>query len=211
MGNSTDEGCGCASEGAEDVIRWWRGLPSHPAEARFLRRCDCIAEASSSPLVRSLYALLPAFTVSDAAALAVVLAQVDEDDPETRFICKLGLPAERPAFSEFHFERLRASRSVDELARRTRRAIVVLGRRVHLRSLVECFLDWLAAQRPFSSSDSRLRSYPYRWMEEYRAQRSDPGHRRYSPGPATVEASTMEAYDEESNRDFPARAGRERM
>ena len=162
------EDCGCEDADLEYISRWWIALSFQPEERAFLRACDTPEEAAASPLAADLTVRLRRDDPLGVAALAALLAQVEEDDHETRFICKLGLPASRPAFSEFHFRRLKNCRTLGELYVRLKRALVLLGRKAHVESFAECFIEWLDAHHSESeeSSEHRQRIYS-KWEREY--------------------------------------------
>lgn len=152
------------------ILEWWQGLQKRPGEKAKLRACRHLNEATST-CATELQHRLPGHDAGAVMALATLLAQVDENEEETKFICRLGFPSTRPAFSELHFSRLRHSKTLDELLPRLRRAILLLGRSVQVASLAECVLTWSDVHLPhFNAKPDQAARLAEKWQREYRPQ-----------------------------------------
>ena len=150
------------------VHRWWRALALFPEEQTALRKCKSPYEASSLKSAHALHEILSGHDSLGVAALAALLAQIEIDDPETRFLCKLSAAVTKPAFSEFHFDGLSNCKTLEEIFVRLRQAIILLDRRVHVESLSECFLDWVDAHHPvFNGKPERAELLTTRWRSEW--------------------------------------------
>ncbi len=151
------------------ITDWWQELDRHPIEKQFLRSCRAPEQAYASEAAHQLHKRLPAHDRMSVYTLAALLANVDENDPETRFICKLAARIGRPAYSELHFTRLKACKSLHELFYRFRRAILLLKRSVQIESLAECTLHWADAHHPVRDTKPDIGELLERmWEREFR-------------------------------------------
>lgn len=137
-----------------DAIRgWWRSLEEARKDRARLRRCDSPMQvmilSGFHRLLNSMDAW-PQYQVPALAAVAGLLSHVQEDvthskDTPLPFGRQLGLPKDEegnPSVSELRFYQIQKSRDLDELYRRLRRAVWLLGRRANILSLADCVLQW---------------------------------------------------------------------
>jgi len=177
-----EAGCGCGSSSKDEielahsdictVTEWWTALQHEQPQKEFLRRCRRIDDAAESPAAYILVKELRQHEKVAVLALAMLLAHVDVNEMETKFICRLGTPSSRPAFSEVHFSRLRYTKTLEELIPRFRRAILLLGRSVQIASLTECVLTWSDAHLPeYNAKPERAKKLAEKWVAEYESSR----------------------------------------
>lgn len=157
-------GSGVTTDELRSIREWWNELQQLPAEKARLRATP-VSETSrlSEELQSQLYRHEPCGVL----LLAHLLSNIDVDDRETRFLCKLASSdRDRPALSSVHFRRLKECRTLDELFRRFRRAVVFLGRAVDVTSVSECTIDWADAHHPRYDADRGL-ELEARWGNEF--------------------------------------------
>lgn len=177
---------------AAKIETWWSRLvglapePDEPATRRYpratrslLRRATSTDEALLTDGFRMLWFMLPAkrrstFDMPAWACVAAVLAEVRGDDRTFSFAMAMGSEDKRegrqgtgkPKVSELRFQQLLRSADLDELMRRARRTVHLLGNKVHVLSLADSLLHWHQEKqgRFASRPDHRL---AVRWANDY--------------------------------------------
>lgn len=148
------------------VLGWWARLLGErsfldaerdlPRAARpALRRCGSTDDALLTEGFRALWLSLPdewrrPWDLPAWACAASVLAEVKKHDPARTFARAMGKESRseggsgsgKPIVSELRFQQLLRSQDLDELLRRARRAVHLLGRSVDVVSLADDILHW---------------------------------------------------------------------
>lgn len=101
--------------------------------------------------------------------VAAVLAEVREMDQQKTFAAAMGSQVEKtgkPHVSELRFQQLQQSYDLEELQRRLRRTVGLLGKKVHVLSLADNILQWHLEKsgHPAMRPDKRL---AVRWATDY--------------------------------------------
>ena len=168
---------------AEVVLRWWGRLTGElssdagpfPSGTRaVLRRAYTPDDALLSEGFRHLWLALPparrtSWDMRAWGAVAMCLAEVREHETNRNFAGAMALQKERgggPRVSELRFQQLLHSSDLDELARRVRRAVHLVGNKVDVRSLADDVLLWHREKngRYAARPDHRL---AVRWADAY--------------------------------------------
>lgn len=168
---------------ASQVLHWWNRLtgqnnegdPPFPSGARaVLRRAYTPDDALLSEGFRNLWLALPpgrrtAWDMRAWGAVAMVLAEVRQHVPNRTFGAAMAREKENgsgPRVSELRFQQLLHSADLDELTRRARRAVHLIGEEVDVRSLADDLLLWHREKSGHHASrpDHRL---AVRWADAY--------------------------------------------
>lgn len=130
------------------LLQWRQSLEADAQQLKQLRSARVPSENQNAEKTTELVEAMKAFgapKLKVSAALAGLLANIDTDDTDVHFICSVGgesYRGRRPALSEVHFERFCASSSLNQIYRRFKRVLIVLGRRASVDSVAECLLSW---------------------------------------------------------------------
>lgn len=174
---------------ADQVLHWWARLAGddgilqefggstfHAAVRAELRHATSPDDALLTEGFRNLWFALPNHrrTARDMRAwglVAAILAEVRMHDTEKTFAERMGAEVEpgtgKPRVSELRFRQLLRSNDLDELLRRARRAVHLLGDQAHVPSLADDLLLWHrehTGNRFAARPDHRL---AVRWANSY--------------------------------------------
>lgn len=162
---------------AEDLLKRYSAtsFPSASAVRAELRRAVSPDDALLTEGFRHLWLTLPSgrrrpWDMRAWGCVATVLATVRHHDSGRTFAARMGAEAEpgagKPRVGELRFHQLLRSNDLEELMRRARRTVRLLGDQVHVLSLADDLLHWHQekggdlAPRP----DARL---AVRWANDY--------------------------------------------
>lgn len=144
---------------ADTVQHWWARLNGEQVEGQrplpsgtraVLRRAQGPDDALLSQGFRELWLTLPPgrrneWDMRAWGAVAIALAEVDTHVPDLLFATAMAQEKESgggPRVSELRFQQLLRSADLDELTRRARRAVHLIGDKVDVRSLADDLLLW---------------------------------------------------------------------
>ncbi len=154
---------------------WWIGLEDTPGDRAQLRRCNSPWEVMMVPaffrLVNRFEDLKP-HRFEALAAVAGLLALVrkgDFRDDMPPIQKQLAMPAEggnRPRMSDLRFRQLIKSRDIEELYRRFRRALALLGRKANILSLADLVLQW-ADENLYRTHAEPTKQFQFRMAQGY--------------------------------------------
>lgn len=180
------------------VRRWWQQLTLGESEAKrrdlpppwprglraVLRRCESADAAVLTEAFRKLWQMLENDKegVGDGrrechieawACAALVAAELRDETPGVtpgRALGSQRKETDRPCMSELRFQQLQQSQSPDELVRRMRRAIALVGQKnVSVVNLVDDVLLWCQERRdPSAAARRRVEDrIAFRWANDY--------------------------------------------
>ncbi|BAU57411.1 CRISPR-associated protein [Halorhodospira halochloris] len=175
------------AEARSSVYQWWQrvsraveadgegGLPAFSTAVRpALRRAKTPDDALLTEGFRLLWFAVPdnlkaPRNMPALGCVAAVLAEVREMDQQKSFAAAMGSQVEKtgkPRVSELRFQQLQQSHDLEELQRRLRRAVALLGKKVHVLSLADNIMQWHREKsgHPDYRPDRRL---PVRWATDY--------------------------------------------
>lgn len=168
----------------EAVHEWWRRLHGNagggraplPSAARaILRRAHAPGDVLLTSGFRQLWFALPDtvrknWRMPAWGCVAAVLANVEADVTGKSFAGTLGAQGDggsgKPVLSELRFSQLQHSRDLDELLRRLRRTVHLLGGQTNVLSLADDILHW-HQEHEYGPGLRPQNHLPVRWATDY--------------------------------------------